>query len=149
MNVIFCDIDGTINPLTYRGNDMFMEGKLEVLSEICNKTNSSIVISSSWKLCTENEELAKKIKKIFFKYNINFLGFTPSVPNPNRANGQRMWKEWDIEYYLYLHPEIDKFCILDDEDYDLNNYKDKLVFIDYKTGITGYYTDEIIKKLNK
>ena len=149
MNVIFCDIDGTINPLTYRGNDMFMEGKLEVLSEICNKTNSSIVISSSKKLCTNNRELAEELKKTFSNYNINFLGFTPSVPNPFKVHGQEMWKEWDIEYYLYLHPEIDKFCILDDEDYDLSNYKDKLVFIDYKTGITGYYTDEIIKKLNK
>lgn len=149
MNVIFCDKDGTINPLRYDGNDMFSKEKLEILSNICNITNSSIVLSSSCKLCEKEKELAIKFKEIFSKYNINFLGFTPSVPNPNRAKGQRMWKEWDIEYYLYLHPEIDKFCILDDEDYDLSNYKDKLVFIDYKTGITGYYTDEIIKKLNK
>lgn len=149
MNVIFCDIDGTINPITYRGEDDFDGIKLEILSDICTLTNSSLVLTSSWKLSGHVEKLKERFKILFAVYDIDFLGFTPDVPNPNRAHGGEMWKEWDIAYYLYLHPEVEHYCILDDEDYDLQSLKDKLVKVDYNTGITFDYVDEITKKMNK
>lgn len=43
-----------------------------------------------------------------------------------------MWKEDEIRLYLYRHPEIDHYCIIDDDDLsprnsDLNKVRDHLV----------------------
>ena len=39
----------------------------------------------------------------------------------------REWKEWDIECYLYEHPEVTKYCIFDDETYDFISFLKELI----------------------
>ena len=51
-----------------------------------------------------------------------------------------MWKEDEIRLYLYRHPEIEHYCVIDDDDLqphnsDLNKVRDHLVK-------TIYYSDK-------
>ena len=71
-----------------------------------------------------------------------------------------MWKEYEIITYLKHHPEIEHFCIIDDNDSkDLEKFKDYLVqTCDYLPnepeleGIQYYHSESvglILKKENR
>ena len=52
-----------------------------------------------------------------------------------------MWKEDEIRLYLYRHPEILHYCIIDDDDlYDLNKKSDLDKVRDHLVK-TVYYSD--------
>ena len=64
------------------------------------------------------------------------------------------WRETEIEEYHFKDAGMfsfkDKpFIIIDDDCFDLQKYKDKLVHVSTKTGLTMYYYNEILDKLRK
>lgn len=138
MNVIFLDIDGVLNTCNdlEKNRYYYLESgierpninieKVEVLSRIVKKYNCKIVISSSWKL--NNNKNLNYLFNLFERYEIECIGFTPSIKKIyNEHTYNDMWKENDIRIYLLRHPEIEHFCIIDDEEYDLLKLKDYLI----------------------
>lgn len=163
MNVIFLDIDGVIR---CSHNKLELdEKKFEVLGKICSKYNCNVVLSSSWILTdVEFDETTEEfypnnnfleLLELFKKYNINFIGMTPAIPNFSRPHGQEMWKEYDIQQYLNEHPNVEHICIIDDEEYDLESLKDYLVLTKYYCenpsceGLTNDYIEKIGEVLKK
>ena len=69
----------------------------------------------------------------FKKYDIECVGRTPRIGIcRNNRFYTPIWKEFEIKVYLSRHPEIDHFCIIDDNDLgpkksDLSTLKEYLV----------------------
>lgn len=142
MNVIFLDFDGVIDTVNLTSKEE-IEKKIQILSEIVHEFNCKIVIEAACKSAIDeytleyDSEWLDFVFKLFKKYDIECIGRTPEVGKHHYLNsGLSMWKEDEILLYLCFHPEIEHFCIIDDDDYyeytkkrisDLEKVKDYLV----------------------
>ena len=184
MNVIFLDFEGVL--ITHQDKiAMFndeksfffyykIEKRIALLAEICNEYNCKIVIEASGKNEIDEETMKIKsqnkftqyISEMFKKYGIECIGRTPNV---ERRIGDYtilpMWKEDEIRLYLLRHPEIEHYCILDDDDTismlhweksDLEKVKTHLVKTEYyselgdkEEGLLPYHKEEIREVLQK
>ena len=173
MNVIFLDFDGVIDTNYYKSYED-MEKKIVILANICKKYNCKVVIEASAKDAIDEDTLeiddnckwVRFIFEMFKKYNIECIGRTPNVRRySNSCSYLSMWKEDEIRLYLFRHPEIDHYCIIDDDDLqiynrsDLNKVREHLVvtkdFLDKNPEEEGLLErheseiEEILKKDNE
>lgn len=138
MNVIFLDFDGVLDTL-HKSSNEDIEKRIIILADICKEYNCKVVIEASSKSAIDEDTLetdSKWIKFIFNcfkKYGIECIGRTPSIAKKiNNYSYLPIWKEDEIISYLYNHPEIEHFCIIDDDDLgekqsDLNKVREYLV----------------------
>ncbi len=142
MNVIFLDFDGVIN--TYHNNsNENIEKRIKILSDICKKYNSKVVISSSIKDAIDDSmdtdvTWVKNILNLFKKYDIDCIGKTKTIGKQmSEYVFMPVWKEDEILDYLSNHKEIEHFCVIDDYDakFDLEKVWDNLVK-------TSFYSDD-------
>lgn len=138
MNVIFLDFDGVIDTKHFKTDDD-VEEKIKILSDICKEYNCKIVIEAAAKDTIDEETMAtdgewvKFIFSLFKKYNIECIGRTPNVIKRYKNNDYTpIWKEDEIRLYLFNHPEIEHYCVIDDDDLfpknsDLNKVRNHLV----------------------
>lgn len=171
MNVIFLDFDGVIDTYHYTSFED-MEEKIKILSKICHEHDCKVVIEASVKRVIDEDTLeieegvewVKHIFNCFKKYDIECVGRTPCI-GKKRGNGftTPIWKEYEIKVYLSRHPEIDHFCIIDDDDLGPKN-SDLATLSDYVVRPLNYSKNkdeeglleehskevgEILKKENK
>lgn len=138
MNIIFIDFEGTLETL-HLDSDEDIEKRIAILGTICKKYNCKVVIEAAAKVLidentleTENENI-KKIFNLFNKYGIECVGRTPCVPKWLSNNSYySMWKDFEIRKYLFEHPEIEHYCVIDDGDFtgkvtDLKQVEDHLI----------------------
>ena len=132
MNVIFLDFDGVIDTNYYK-SDEDVENKIKILADICHKFDCKVVIEASAKSAIDEDTLnvnsdatwVKFIFDMFKKYKIECIGRTPCVGRKITDNSySSLWKEDEIRLYLYRHPEIDHYCIIDDDDLRVYNRSD-------------------------
>lgn len=127
MKIIFLDFDGVITTLKTQWKiDM---DKVEIINEICNKTDAKIVVTSSWRIGysgvvhTFQEYLKQYFAKneyvgifIYNEFIDNIVGMTES--SSSRGN--------EIKFYMNDHPEVKNYVIVDDDsdmcDYQLFNF---------------------------
>ena len=138
LNVIFLDIDGVLNGYNFwnlLGWDIISkfksnrlkgwyreltepfgvhERKVKRLAKIVHKTDAKVVISSSWRSGLQSNNLSdseKRLLDLFDKYDIEIYDYTPILPSRKREN--------EIMAWLFRNPQVNKFIILDDENFDL------------------------------
>ena len=139
INVIFLDIDGVLNGYNFwnllgwniiskfnsdRLKSWYRditepfgvhERKVKRLAKIVHNTmNTKVVISSCWRFELQSNRLTddkKRLLELFDKYNIEIYGYTP-----RSEDGKR---DGEIKAWLSKHKEVNKFIILDDENFDL------------------------------
>lgn len=138
MNVIFLDFDGVLNTINYSSNED-IKRRIKILSDICKEYDCKIVIEASIKDEIDEETLKTDIDWVNFifdcfkEYGIDCIGRTPTVKKKISDNYcYQIWKEYEIRLYLFRHPEIKHYCIIDDDDLgpnnsDLNMVRDHLV----------------------
>ena len=166
MNVIFLDFDGVLDTLHYDSNKD-IEKRIAILADICKEYNCKIVIEASAKNAIDEEtmevksEWVKYIFSLFEKYGIECIGRTPNVIKKYDNNFYTpMWKEDEIRLYLFRHPEIEHYCIIDDDDLaphnsDLNKVRNHLLKTIYysdnpkEEGLLPKHKEEIDKILKK
>ena len=85
--------------------------KIKLLNIAINETKVKIVLTSSWRY-TRN---AQELRKLLSEYGIS----TDSTPFIQNERGL------EIKQYLYEHPDVEDFVIVDDEIFD--SYNDELV----------------------
>ena len=113
MNVIFLDFDGVINIFNDTEEDFLK--RVKILSEICRRYNCKVVIESSHKDSINEETLETDVEwiqelfEMFKEYGIEVIGRTPVI-------GKTINKGKEILAYLEKHPEIEHFCVIDDDD---------------------------------
>ena len=153
MKVIIFDVDGVLNSDEYfdKIKNLNIDGiqseidveKIKLLNIAINETKVKIVLTSSWRY-TRN---AQELKKLLSEYGIP----TDSTPFIQNKRGL------EIKQYLYEHPDVEDFVIVDDEIFD--SYNDelvkKLVKIsngnghNFGEGLLPKDIDEIIKRLGR
>ncbi len=137
MNVIFLDIDGVLNSSNYTKRYKEIQTKkertykniddsaLNYLQKLQNKYNAKIVLISTWRKwgksisidikenpITEEERtedyanLRTLYEKLRIEYDLDLDDMTDDLQN----------RMLEIQLYLLLHKEIEKFVILDDDD---------------------------------
>ncbi len=170
MNVIFLDLDGVIDTVHYHSLEDW-ERRIIILSDICKEYNCKVVIESSAKDAIDEKTLevaecswVNKLFELFNKYDIECIGRTPNVSIKLSENSYiSMWKEDEILLYLKNHPEIEHFCIIDDDDTkilyggesDLDKVRDYLVQTIYNSknpeeeGLLPKHKEEVGKILKK
>lgn len=118
MKVIFLDFNGVLD--TYDNMDEINPDNLNRLKQIIDETNSKIVISSSLKNTYYHtghlSSLLKSIIKKIQSVGIEVIDITPLAKT----------REEEIKIYLKNHPEIENFCIIDD-DYEMKDLENNLV----------------------
>ena len=145
MNIIFLDINGVLD--TNENIDEINVDNLKRLKQIVDETNSKIVISSSLKNSYYytghySKHLQNIIKEIE-KAGISIIGITPKCKT----------REDEIKVYLLNHPEIENYCILDD-DYEMESLQDHLVKLqpqieEGQKGLEEVYMHQAIKILKR
>ena len=127
MNVIFLDFEGVLITDHYE-LDKDLEKRIQVLADICQEYDCKIVIEASAKDAID--ESSKKVHgcwvpmilELFKKYGIECIGRTPNVIRRiDDYSELSMWKEDEIRLYLMRHPEIEHYCVIDDDD-TINTY---------------------------
>lgn len=117
--VVFLDVDGVLNTRTtvertpdfHTGID---DARVEILAKAVRKYgNADIVLSSDWKDMKEDEDDFRYLISKLEKKGLALAGKTTDHYN-NRGEG--------ILKYLEMHPEIEEFVILDDNQFDFRDY---------------------------
>jgi len=127
MNIVFLDIDGVLNnfmtteksPMGFTGID---SDKVSILSKVVKGLNAVIVLTTDWKLdwdfdktkCTKDGlYMENKLKE----FGLNIYGKTYEEKQQDRCKGIMEWMNNQKE-------KIDKFIILDDNEFDISLYND-------------------------
>jgi hypothetical protein len=147
LKIVFLDIDGVLNGYNKwtwrlcsiidflhlrvwfnRHYDIFgiRPYKVYLLSKIIRKTNSKVVISSSWRagFLVDNIKDSRlyKLKKYLKKYDIEVIGITPRAKDGCPSN---LIRETEIRTFLKMINDINKvtsYVVLDDESFDLQGF---------------------------
>lgn len=151
MNLIFLDVDGVLNSsrklrevweLTHKPhsgvNYPFDERCMNNLKLLVEKTNSKIVVTSTWRKYEENRNrLLEELKK--YELNEYVIGYT-KVFKDNLGI--------EIGEYLKTLDKDVNFIILDDSS-KMGDLVEYLVKTDISVGLTYENVEEAIKKLTK
>ena len=166
MNVIFLDFDGVLNTIHFNSDDD-VEKRVRILAEICHEYDCKVVIEAAAKDVIDEETFEIKgrwvnyVFSLFEKYGIKCIGRTPNVKKYyTNSSYMSMWKEDEIRLYLFRHPEIAHYCVIDDDalapyNSDLNKVRDHLVKTIYcsenalEEGLLLEHKDEVGKVLQK
>lgn len=153
MNYIFLDIDGVLNNKKhykkrhkkYGGrygceNIPFNARSIKNLRKIIDKTNSKIVLSSSWRRLENNMII---LKSRLMEYGIKIYSVTSFI-NGDRGKEIKKWCEENLK-------QNDKILIIDDNMYDIENYYNskEIVKINGYKGLTVLKTLEAIIKMKR
>jgi len=158
VKVIFLDIDGVLNnelylkeqyktfsakemekhPSNYISNDNIIQ-----LNSLCDRTDASIVISSSWRKMLSLDEIKTALLEKGFAYQDRIIGITPELGSSTRVidRGSEI-KEW------LKTNAVDKFVIIDDGD-DMGNLFSYLIKTDYIFGLQEKHVFAALFILNK
>lgn len=143
MKVIFLDFNGVLD--TYENMDVINEDNLRRLKHIVDVTQAKIVISSSLKNSYfYTGHFSKFLQNIIYEIEnsgIEIIGITPYLGN----------REAEIKLYLEMHPEINSYCIIDD-DYEMEDLNENLVKLPSQmqigqTGLEDIHVDMAVKIL--
>lgn len=140
--VVFLDVDGGLTYSKYQNTktaNIDIE-KVKLLKEICDATKAKVVISSSWRGDGHKiPDIYYKLLIILMNNGIEVIGETPHIPDefdedtndiialttlenlPHLKINYGTGRAAEIQKYIKDN-NVDKFVILDDEDYDWASY---------------------------
>ncbi|HUU87640.1 MAG TPA: HAD domain-containing protein [Candidatus Glassbacteria bacterium] len=147
MKVLFLDIDGVLNSETFMTSlpfcleddlrDNIDSQAVSVLNEIIEKSDSKIVISSTWRKIYPLPKIVEALENKGFKHSNKIIGCTPIYDVGVRGDEIQEWLD---------HMAIDSFAILDD-DSDMKNLKPHLVQTTWKEGLQPEHIERVLNIL--
>lgn len=147
------DIDGVLNNIeTFSKDNELDADNIKVFNEIVEKSGANVVISSSWRICFDFDELKQTLEKAGLKANI--IDITPiHVPRDKWKNPDSdivqpyQTRGHEIQAWLDEHP-TDQFIIVDDND-EMSHLSPKLLKTKFEYGLTSEHVDTALKLFNK
>lgn len=153
VRLIFIDIDGVFNSLTYYKSDRFNNEPTYPLSEfdtecvkrymnIIEKTGAKTVISSSWRF---TDGLRNIMEQVGFYGTALEFEITPYLGTIRGLEIRSYLEQYED---THKNEEVESYCIIDDETDMLYEQKDNFVNTDINFGLTDEDVDKVIKILN-
>jgi hypothetical protein len=139
--VLFLDIDGVLNsqktceafgsplkggfPHGFDADNMalFDHAAIALIRKLCEKTDASIVLSSSWRIIHSVHDCANGL-------DLPIFDRTPSLTWPERVRGD------EIAAWLTDHPEVTRYAIVDDDSDMLDWQKSRFVQTNFQEGLS-------------
>ena len=155
MKVIFLDIDGVLNSDKSTEDNYETHGHyhsmiphemhVKWLNYITNKTDASIVISSTWRMGCSN---IRVLSHLLYLCGVtgDVIGLTPKLNNQERGNEIQSFLDNYSNSSIQNKFPITNFVILDD-DSDMSHLKTHLVLCDELIGLTKSDAEKAIKIL--
>ena len=138
MKVIFLDLDGPICDTCGNKNP----DAIYCLSELVRLTEAKIVITSSWRIGKDINQLTASLS-LWYNFPVDqVIGMTEVIYH----NEREIPRGAEIEIYLEDHQDIDNYVILDDESVPLLTQADHFVQTG-RDGITGEQFREALRIL--
>lgn len=138
--VLFLDIDGVLNCqqtfLTQNRHDAIEPTMVHELNRVIDATRCKVVISSSWRILWQFDELKEKLLQ--FSVRDAIIDVTPRL-------GRR---DEEIQAWLDKHPQVTKFAVVDDDSHDLTAVSNFLVKTQFSTGLTSTESNSLIEMLS-
>lgn len=161
MKIIFLDIDGVLNSSfdvkeEYERTGIkkglintVYERPILLLKTLIDETEAKIVLSSSWRLFSEDTpdeiSLLSILKEELNKYGLGIYDITPNLQSENNCRGKEI-KKWIANNQ---NKEIESFVILDD-DSDMEDLKEtNLVQTTFKDGLQIHHIEKALNILQK
>lgn len=142
--IVFLDVDGVLVHQHYENKETYdiHPDKVRLLKHICEETNASVVIISSWRGGPDwTPKSYQVLRKVLENAGITVLGDAPHIPceliGPKNADGtisgtledfqtkytvvHGTGRAAEVEQYLKEHP-TNAYVILDDEDFAWKEY---------------------------
>lgn len=181
MNVIFLDIDGVfVTQRSWLGTKKKKSGRasefdpiaMEMIRKLCERTNSKIVISSTWRKISVLESGKEPKNQLFnqfksaglLKYIVQPAWRTPclaSIKRPENYPSYNEWKRWsdcshcirgdEINRWLEFNgKDVKNYCIIDDDtDFTDDQIKNNFVNTDMEEGFLYRHFKKAEKILTK
>ncbi|ALY07029.1 hypothetical protein VmeM32_00038 [Vibrio phage vB_VmeM-32] len=155
IKIIFLDIDGVLNDDTNEswndvGDDYYPHSKTLVsnLNEIIRQTNAKLVLSSTWRLGLDLEQISHLMKRIGIIGE--FIGYTDSLSSPYAVRGNEILK-WILDNENIVGPryEFKNYLILDDDCDMLYFQRNNFIHLNGQKGLTKEYIQQSIDILNQ
>lgn len=132
MKILFLDIDGVVNMGRKPGVGFNWadEKCVQLLNDVLRETGAKVVISSSWRVGSELQELANHFKN-HFGIKADFIGMTPviNLEVDDEEFTTSAPRAMEIRDWLNRHPEITNFAVIDDMDI-FTNFHNEINFED-------------------
>lgn len=116
---------------------------VNALNRLTRETGASIVVSSSWRFCGQNEMQAILD---FWEVEARIVGITPDLTRLEGRIYSAVPRGHEIQQYLDAHSEIERFVILDDE-CDMAHLEQYLVKTKFDCGLTNADVEKAIEVL--
>lgn len=141
MKILFLDIDGVLNCassfVNAKTRNVLDSGMIKLINHVVAQTDCRIVISSTWRLLFELEELKQVLRDAGLIARI--VGTTPRL-------GRR---DHEIIAWLESNPDVTHFAVIDDDTFDLTGVFTSLVSTKFETGMMPEHADMLIEILNR
>jgi hypothetical protein len=151
MKIIFLDIDGVINPWRSErdSSGRFGQKALENFKLIMDTvTDTFVVITSSWRYHYTLPEM----KEFFDQAGISPGRIVDITPDLRRDEGMIKYdpgRNEEIQAWLDQHPDVEKFAIIDDVDFEQMESLEEYFFqTKFEEGLTLDQSLKIINHLN-
>ncbi len=145
--VLFLDFDGVLNSAAHFASlpperaaseveyddRSFDRACVERVNAVVQRTECSVVVSSSWRLAYDIGKLNTILRRHGFASRV--LDITPDDPRGCRGD--------EIQTWLNLHPDVKSFAILDD-DADMGHLSHRLVRTTFATGLTDAHVEAAV-----
>jgi hypothetical protein len=142
VKVLFLDIDGVLNSrevITKRGRgDVVCLEMVERINRVIRATDCKIAISSSWRIAHSLRWL-----KAFLRQYLIIDVIVDKTPTSDKGRG------YEILLWLLVNPQVECYAIVDDDSFDMEEVKHRLVRTDFLTGIADEHVEQLIKLLNE
>ena len=133
--VIFFDIDGVLNTSEQWNRAYSLKNScIATFCTFVKKSKADIVMISSWrkgfvsKHNMENLPQIRVLEEKLANYGVEISDKTPVLVGRKRDK--------EIERYLYMHPEVKSYIIIDDDKNEYDAILKGTYFIDAKVGFT-------------
>jgi len=148
MKIIFLDIDGVVNPWRSErdSSGRFGQKALENFKLIMDTAaDTFVVITSSWRF----HHTLSEMKEFFHQAGISPGRILDITPDLRRDEGQIRHdpgRNEEIRAWLDQHPEVEKFAIIDDVDFEqMEGLEEHFFQTQFEEGLT---LDQSLKIMN-
>lgn len=152
---IFLDFDGVVT--TLKSNWTLDKKKMEMVKRICDETGAKIVISSSWRRYTLADTIeaitTHQIERghepfLMPEYIVGVTARMYSFKFGLREEHHHVCRGVEIDRWLWEHPEVVNYVILDDDSDMLLSQKKNFIKTHPYRGISKRDVEKAIKILN-